>query len=134
MFARLSLALLVLVCASATAAQRWVPPPAPPVVDGKPIQMQAETNPGGSWILHLPKPKQANPYRVRYRVTIKRRGEHFFQATLESVAFEADDEVVFLTIAPGSESEYEIDVIDGTVYPLSRVFRGSLASIPKMED
>jgi hypothetical protein len=134
MFARLSLALLVLVGANAMAAQRWVPPPAPPVVDGKPIRVQAQMDERGGWILHLPKSRQTDPSRVRYRVTIKRSGQHFLEASLESVAFAADDELVFVNVAPGSESEYEIEVIDGSVYPLARVFRGSLAFIPKMEE
>lgn len=125
--------LAVLFSGNALAVHRWVAPPAPRVAEGTPIQPEAEIA-GDSYIIHLPKPKQADFRETRYRVYLNRDDEQAFSATLETEAFAKDDEVVFLTVPKGSKDKYELEVIDRGSYPFTRVFKASLGSIPAIAD
>lgn len=126
--------LAVLICGNAVAVDRWVPPPAPALSDGTPIQPQAEIYGDSRFIIHLPKPKQADWRQRRYAVEVEGRNGHTFRATLETRAFGLDDEVVFVTVPKGSQDQYQIEVIDQSRYPRVRVFKGALSAIPEIKD
>lgn len=126
--------LAAFISTQAMAVDRWVPPPAPPIKDGTPIQPQAEIYGDSHFIVHLPKPEQADWRQTRYRVHLQGNEAHAFGATLSTEAFGRDDEVVFLTIPKGSKAQYEIEVIDRSSYPYVRVFKGGLGMIPEIKD
>lgn len=127
----LTLALL-LAAGPALAVDRWVAPPAPQVIDGAAIAPVAEVREDSHFIIHLPKPRQEDWSALRYQVSIERRDEQPFRARLETRPFTRTDEVVFVTIPPGSGGLYEIEVIDRSAYPYTRVFKGLVSDIARL--
>jgi hypothetical protein len=126
--------LTVLISGDALALHRWVPPPAPRIQDGTPIQPEAEIYPDGSFIIHLPKPEQVDWRQTRYVVELKRNDEHTFSATLKTDPFARNDEVFFLTIPKNSKEKYELEVIDRGSYPFVRVFKGNVGTIKEITE
>ena len=116
-------------CAEARDPQRWVPPPAPQVVEGTRIVPAAEVFDGTDFILHLPKPDQADWRQTRYEVELSRNDEQRFMATLQTRPFVKDDEVVFFTIPKDSAGKFNIEVIDKAGYPYKKVWSGPLDAI-----
>lgn len=125
--------LTIAICAEAKDPERWVPPPAPQVVEGTRIVPAVEIFDGTDFILHLPKPSQADWRQTRYEVKIHRDDEQRFRATLHTRPFGRDDEVVFFTIPKDSESKFNIEVIDTASYPFKKVWSGSLDTIKVMD-
>lgn len=119
---------------TAWAAERWVPPPAPQVIDGERIVPRAEVFDGQRYILHLPKPEQLDWRQTRYFVEIARDDEQAFAGTLRTTPFVKDGEVVFVTLPKDSAEKYRIEVIDNSRYPFMRVWSGTIDSIEVMAD
>lgn len=138
-YAAILLAGALLVAATAQAAEtprldRWVPPPAPHIRDGERIAPMAEVFGGTGFIVHLPKPEQADWRQTRYEVVLKRAGEQRFRVTLVTRPFTKTDEVVFITLPADSAADFVLEVIDQGRYPYQRVWEGSVASIEVMAD
>lgn len=125
--------LMIATCAEARDPQRWVPPPAPQVVEGTRIVPAVEIFDGTDFILHLPKPDQADWRQTRYEVEISRDDEQRFRATLYTRPFVRDDEVVFFAIPKDSASKFNIEIIDKAGYPFKKVWSGSLDTIKVMD-
>lgn len=133
----LSASLVILSVANPAAAgdpRRWVPPPAPPVVEGTPIVPLAEISDGTHFILHLPKPEQVDWRRTRYEVELSRKEGGYFRVTLGTTPFVRDDEVVFMTIPKDSAGKFNIEVIDVASYPHKKVWSGAIDTIKEMAD
>lgn len=127
------LLLTIATCAEARDPRRWVPPPAPQVVEGTRIVPEAEIFDGTDFILHLPKPEQVDWRQTRYEVEISRDDEQRFRGTLGTRPFVRDDEVVFFTIPKDSSGKFNIEVIDKASYPFKKVWSGSLDTIKVMD-
>lgn len=111
----------------------WVPPPAPPVIDGEAIVPVAEVFDESRYILHLPKPEQRDWRQTRYEVSLRRSDGQPLSVTLSVTPFTKDDEVVFFMIPKGSADRFRLEVIDTSNYPFRRVWSGTLDSIKVME-
>ena len=130
------LLLSVTTSAEAGGPKRWVPPPAPQMVEGDRIAPIAEVFNSSNYILHFPKPEQTDWRQTRYEVQIRRSDEQPFAATVltRPRPFAGDEELVFLTIPKDSASKFTIEVIDKDSYPYKRVWSGSLDKIEVMRD
>lgn len=132
MLSRFPVLLTTLLATQAFATDRWVSPPAPQVITGETILVNAEIYDDSNFIVHLQKPEQVDWRQTRYDVHLSREDDQPFIATLKTRAFTKGDEVIFLTIPKGTKDKYKIEVIDPTSYPYTRVFLGALSSIPEI--
>lgn len=120
------------------AAERYVPPPSPPIVDGEPVRVEREFV-GDEQIIHIGResPAGARQYVGDYLVSLRCVGAHALKADLASRTAplgSVREELVFLTPPGGADSDCVLEVIDRAGYPWRSVFRGPIRSIPKIAE
>jgi hypothetical protein len=113
---------------------RWVPPPAPMVEEGAPIQVRAETNGNGKYIIHLGKPQQVDWRQTRYRVYLKGNDAFPLYARTVTSPFADDDEVSFITIPAEHKNDVSIEVVDESQYTHKKVYFGKIGDLKVIEN
>jgi len=135
---RLALSMLLLMTGTAKAAERFLPPPGPRIVDGTPIALEREVN-GKHQIIHIPRSSPADFRQLigDYVVELACSGDIPLSAQLSprtSPFGSVNEELVFLSLPDGQESTCVLTVLDRSRHPWTRIFHGSIGSIPKMPD
>jgi hypothetical protein len=129
---------LLLVLGTASAAERFVPPPAPQIVDGTPVAVEREIR-GPDQIIHIPRssPADFRQFVGDYVVGLDCSGAHPFKAQLSprtSPLGTVDEELIFVTLPEGQDPYCVLTVVDRSSYPWKRIFNGPIGSIPKIPD
>ncbi len=136
MFRYVAAAALALSLSPASAAEHYVPPPAPQIVDGTPIKVEREVN-GSRQIIHLARSTPADFRQLvgNYIVDLDCAGTLNLSAQLSprtSPLGSVNEELVFLTLPEGQDASCLLTVMDRSHYPWQRVFRGTIGSIPQI--
>jgi hypothetical protein len=130
--------LLLAICVGASATERFVPPPAPQINDGSPVQVEREIF-GNVSVIHV---KRAKPAAVRqltgdYLADLDCAGDQPFKADLRtwtSPRGSQDEELVFLTLPVGLDNKCTLSIVSRDQYPWTRVFKGLVSSIATIKD
>jgi hypothetical protein len=137
-FAKATAVLLLAFASSTNAMDRFVPPPAPQINDGAPVQVEREIF-GNTSIIHVKRSTPA-PFRQLtgdYLADVDCAGDNRFKADLRtwtSPRGSTDEELVFLTLPTGLEDRCTFSVVSRDNYPWTRVFKGTVSSIPAIKD
>ncbi|MBP6748662.1 MAG: hypothetical protein KA144_03400 [Xanthomonadaceae bacterium] len=132
------IATCALAASAAYAADRFVPPPAPMVVDGDTVQVEREIS-GQRQIIHIARRSPADFRQLvgDYLVSLECSGKHFFKADLSprtSPLGSNKEELVFLTLPDGQDANCVITVVDRSSYPWKRLFHAPISTIPEISD
>lgn len=128
----------LLIAGNASAAERFVPPPAPRIVDGPPVALEREIL-GQDQIIHIPRSSPADFRQLvgDYVVGLDCSGVHPFRAQLSprtSPFGSVNEELIFLSLPEGQDSSCVLTVLDRSSHPWKRLFHGPIDSIPKIAD
>ena len=130
------LATCALAASTAYAADGFVPAPAPRIVDGEMVQIEREIS-GQEQIIHIVRssPADFRQFVEDYLVSLECSGKQFFKADLSprtSPLSSNKEELVFLTLPDGQDSNCVMTVIDRSSYPWKRLFNAPISTIPKV--
>jgi len=130
------LATCVLAASTAYAADGFAPPPAPRIVDGETVQIEREIS-GQEQIIHIVRnsPADFRQFVGDYLVSLECSGKQFLKADLSprtSPISSNKEELVFLTLPDGQDSNCVMTVIDRSSYPWKRLFNAPISTIPKV--
>ena len=128
----------LLVASTASATERFIPPPAPQIVEGSPVAVEREVL-GSDQIIHIPRSSPARFHQLvgDYVVGLYCSGDHPFKAQLSprtSPFGSVNEELIFLTLPDGQDSNCVLTILDRSTYPWKRLFHGPIGSIPKITD
>lgn len=134
--AKLSLLALLVISANASAMERYVMPPAPQVYVGRTVQVEREIS-GNFSLIHIKRatPAPFSQYAGDYLVHVDCKGDFTFSADLATQMLRMPDsmeELVFLTLPEGMADKCTLTVTSRAKYPWTRVFQGTVASIPEL--
>lgn len=135
---RYSLIALLLVASTAAGAARFVPPPAPRIIEGTPVTVEREIL-GQDQIIHIPRSSPADFRQVvgDYVVGIDCSGAHPLKAQLSprtSPFGSVNEELIFISLPEGQDANCVLTVLDRSSHPWQRIFHGPIGSIPKIAD
>ncbi len=121
-----------------SAAERFIPPPAPRIVEGTPIALEREVL-GEDQIIHIPRsaPAEFRQLMGDYVVGLDCSGAHPFKAQLSprtSPFGSVNEELIFLSLPEGQDLNCILMILDRSTHPWKRLFHGPIGSIPKISD
>jgi len=133
---RYAFVVLAMAASSASAADRFVPPPAPRIVDAPPLALEREVY-GNQQIIHIPRSSPARQFQLagNYLVDLVCTGSFPLQAQLSTRTTpfgRPTEELVFLSLPASQDAQCQLTVLDRSEHPWKRMFQGTLASIPTM--
>ena len=128
----------LLVVSAAPATERFIPPPAPQIIDGTPLAVEREVL-GPDQIIHIPRSSPADFRQLigDYVVGVACSGTHPFKAQLSprtSPFGSVNEELIFLSLPEGQDSDCTLTILDRSSYPWKRLFNDSIGSIPRITD
>ena len=136
---RASLLIAIASCAAvASAGNRYVPPPGPPINDGKPAEIERETS-GNSSIIHIKRNTPAREFQLvgDYLASLDCAGKSPLSADLRTVTTphgSSNEELIFLTIPKEMEDQCTLSIINRDTWPWTRIFNAKVSSIAVMKD
>ena len=135
---RYMFATFLLVAGTTNAAERFIPPPAPRIIDGPAVALEREVY-GLDQIIHIPRSSPADFRQLvgDYVVGLDCSGAHPFKAQLSprtSPFGSVNEELIFLSLPEGQDSSCVLTILDRSSHPWKRLFHGLISAIPKIAD